>query len=613
MLNREDWITAADRLLAALEPYRSPEKARLTLPGRGARSGPDVDGLEAFARTFLLASFRIAATRGEGCEALIETCAAGLVAGARPDGEESWPRVRSRSQPQVEAAAIAIALHESRDWVWARLDEAGRDAVIGWLAGAVGAEIPDNNWVLFRALAQQFLASVGGPYEQAEIDADLDRIDDWYRGDGWFTDGDGRAFDHYNGFVLHTFPMLWARMAAATPGVDVAARIDRHRDRLREFLGGAVAMVGGDGAPMHYGRSLTYRMAIAAPFWAGALADATPLDPGQTRRTCSSILQYFADHGAPDERGLLTLGWQGEHLPTTQSYSGPGSPYWGSFGFLGLLLDADHPVWTAPEQPWPGATADTTVALPAPGFLLQSTAADGIVRLLNHGTDHRGPDPHYDALAYSTRTGPVLDDPTAADNAITLLGADGARSGRSGIAPTVVEPHRIASTWTASTGEATGDDAAGDTWRIECCSWVRGPVEVRCFRTTGDRSPARCTVSGYPVSDTAAPASLETPQADGTVVTRGDGLLSAVIPLAGPPAVAAELRSGATAFGPATATPSVEYGPEVLGAVVAVAVVLSGDESAVEELLEGIEVTVSGDRVEVDLGGGVTGSYDFAA
>src|SRR5581483_5931732 len=100
-------------------------------------------------------------------------------------------------------------------------------------------------------------------------------------------------------------------------------------------------------------------------------------------------------------RGLLSLGWYRPFLPAVQAYSGPASPYWASKGFLGLALPPDHPVWTEPERAAPIDEADRVVAMPAPGWLLQSTRHDGIVRLLNHGSDRFAPqratgseDPH---------------------------------------------------------------------------------------------------------------------------------------------------------------------------------------------------------------------------
>ena len=42
---------------------------------------------------------------------------------------------------------------------------------------------------------QVFLASIGARYEESEILRGLDAAEEWYVGDGWYTDGAGRNFD----------------------------------------------------------------------------------------------------------------------------------------------------------------------------------------------------------------------------------------------------------------------------------------------------------------------------------------------------------------------------------------------------------------------------------
>ncbi|NUS29990.1 MAG: DUF2264 domain-containing protein, partial [Streptomyces sp.] len=113
---RAHWEAAADRLLDALRPYATPGLAQYRLPGRTGYSGEQADGLEGYARSFLLAAFRIAgATRPgerERLAPLIERYTAGLTAGTDPGHPEHWPPIKDRSQPMVEAASVAIALHE---------------------------------------------------------------------------------------------------------------------------------------------------------------------------------------------------------------------------------------------------------------------------------------------------------------------------------------------------------------------------------------------------------------------------------------------------------------------------------------------------------------------
>ncbi|KOG33918.1 hypothetical protein ADK37_21155 [Streptomyces resistomycificus] len=556
---RAHWEAIADRLLDGLLPYATPGLAQYRLPGPASHSGPWSDGLEGFARSFLLAAFRIAGSGGQVAPALIERYAAGLAAGTDRHHPEHWPPITDRAQPMVEAASVAIALHESRPWLWDHLDDTVRHQVADWLGGFVGADVNDSNWRLFQVITEEFLASVGAPHDRGEIDAGLARLDDWYRGGGWYTDGDGRKFDYYNAWALHLYPVLWERIAG--PRAD-AGTVTRQRERLRQFLSAHQHFFGSDGAPVHQGRSLTYRFATTAPLWAGALADATPLPPGRTRRLASGTLRHFAERGAPDERGLLTLGWYGPFRPVTQRYSGPASPYWASKAFLGLLLPADHPVWTATEEPGPVDLTDTTLALPAPGWLLHSTAADGIVRLVNHGSDRLPPppardedSPHYAKLAYSTATAP--DTPTGPDNHIALLAPDGTPSPRGRIRPMGADGRRAASRQDAG---------------IETVSVVHGPWEVRVHRVDAPPgTPVR--EGGWAVADDTAPPLAQTGPGR-ALARRGDGLTSAIVGLYGwGDAAGTVVRTlDANACGRHSATPVLEGAGPLLVTLVALGV-----------------------------------------
>src|SRR5919198_1187507 len=193
---RAHWEALADHLLDSLVPYSSPGASLVELPGRPSRSGTASDALEGFARSFMLAAFRIAGVQGKGCEQLIERYAGGVANGANPDHPEAWLRLTPRSQQMVEAAAIAVALHETREWIWDRLDTRAQEHVAEWLGGFKGATTHDN----------------------------------------------------YIGWAMHLYPGLWTRIAAATPGTAYEDRLKLYRERLSLFLEDAVHLVGNDGA-----------------------------------------------------------------------------------------------------------------------------------------------------------------------------------------------------------------------------------------------------------------------------------------------------------------------------------------------------------------------------
>ncbi|MFD8002710.1 DUF2264 domain-containing protein [Streptomyces mirabilis] len=465
---RAHWEAAADSLLAAVAPYATENGALYHLPGAHTSwSGRLSDGLEGYARTLLLAAFR-------RDEMALERYADGLAAGTAG----VWPRVEDRSQPLVEAASIALALRLTRPLLWDRLDDGVRQRAAAWLGDALTAEPWACNWELFPVTVGGFLAEVGHEPEasRAAIDRGLERIEEWYVGDGWYTDGPGRAFDYYNGWAMHLYPVLHAWLA------DDTRLLDLYGGRLSRHLADYARLFGGDGAPMRQGRSLTYRFATTAPLWLGALTGRTPLSPGETRRLASGALRHFLDRGAVDERGLLTLGWHGPDETVLQGYSGPASPYWASKAFVGLLLPPDHEVWTAREEPGPTDRTDAVTPVGPPNWLLQTTTSDGLVRLHNHGSEDVRYDPYYTRLGYSTATAPSA----SYDNSV-IVGDDPSR--------TDIEPLGAGDGWVASR------HTAGGGARVVNLVVARGAVEVRAHLVAGADPGTPVRVTGWPEDD----------------------------------------------------------------------------------------------------------------
>ncbi|MFE9661000.1 DUF2264 domain-containing protein [Streptomyces sp. NPDC005955] len=610
---------AADALLSAVTRHASPSFARIELPGRSSWSGPDSDALEGFARTFLLAALRIAGARGTGPEAtaLLDRYASGLTAGADPDHPEAWPRISAdRGQPMVEAASVALALHLTRPWLWDALDPGAREHVLDWLGGFVGRRTVPNNWMLFQTLVEEFLCSAGAEHRHDEIVRGLDALEGWYLGDGWYTDGDRRRIDHYNGWALHLYPLMWTRMASGGPRRALAEeRAATYRARLHRFLTDYVHLVGADGAPLHQGRSLTYRFAAAAPLWTGALFDCSPLAPGLTRRAATGVLRHFADRGAPGPDGLLSLGWYDAFLPMTQPYSGPASPYWAAKGFLGLLLPATHPVWTAPEEPLPVERADTLTRVAPANWLVQGTAVDGIVRLHNHGSDgaglgSHGDDPFYARLAYSTTTGPWIEPSEhRPDNQLVLTTPDGTTLRRGPLTPLGTVR---GDTWaTAGSRYVPLRPGADDTVtpepdvRVETHTVAHGRFEIRLHAVT---APA-----GWRVREGGHPLAAASPPATGTgrwaSAVRVDGTVSALAPLHGHDRLGVSEAEGVNALGRHAALPYLTADHPGGTALYASCAVLSAaplDLAAPPPLTLRVRET----RVEIDLPDGRTVRFD---
>jgi hypothetical protein len=222
----------------------------------------------------------------------------------------------------------------------------------------------------------------------------------------------------------------------------------------------------------------------------------------------------------------------------------------------GLALPADHPVWTAAEEPLPVERDDVTMVMPAPGWLVSATRSDGIVRVVNHGTDHGregvlvSDSPLYARLGYSTATSPVLSAPgwdEPLDASVSLLDPQGRASHRAGfrtlalgaagdscygfsigqahwVVPTPGQPHH----GSGRSGEVTTGP------EILVGSVVRGPWEVRLARIE-EGFAGSLRVTGWPV----APG----------------GATSTVVDLGGLPQSGVLTVSDATPLSPATEIP----------------------------------------------------------
>jgi hypothetical protein len=430
-IGRRDWEAVADALLDALRPYASRNEAEYRLPGPPSIHGKRANGLEGFARPFLLAAYRIRGASGKDMDALLDRYGNGLCAGVRRGG---WGPHRDNSQSIVESASIAIALYETRPWLWDQFDSADQQAIGTWLAGINNVHVAFNNWLLFQVIVNEFLRSAGMRHSSDIINKNLDIVDAMYAGDGWYADGNGGNYDHYCGWAMAFYTGMWSLMRE---GHDRSARAARYLERLGCFVDQYQYLFGGDAEPIHIGRSLTYRWAACAPLWLAVRTGTSSVRPGTVRRIASGCLRHFLERGAVDATtGLLTPGWHGPQMLGAQSYIGPSSSYWAAKGFLGLTLDPSHPAWSEDECPAPIDEADFVQVMPGPGWLVQGTRDDGVVRVYNHGSDHfpwfGGPraDPHYRKIGYSTVTGPELTEATDVDSQVVfhrLSGATGLR------------------------------------------------------------------------------------------------------------------------------------------------------------------------------------------
>ena len=370
--------TYQQALLSLLEPvtrYYSPDCALVQLGVTGAPYGERTAGLEGFARLL----WGLVPLWMSGADSpLDDRVIRGIRSGTDPANPEYWGRYNRVHQAYVEMAALGFALLGAPQKVWDALTQEEKERFTAWLWQINENEVADNNWRFFRVLVNCGLRRVGARYSAEEIQRDLDRIDEFYLGDGWYSDGPTAQRDYYIAFAMHFYSLLYAVFCEN----EDPERSCRYKERAALFARDYIYWFGTRGEALPYGRSLIYRFAQGA-FWSAlAFAGVEAFPWSVVRGIVGRQFRWWFDRPILDAEGKLTLGYAYPNLTMCEGYNSPNSPYWGLKAFLVLALPATHPFWTAAEAPLPAL--EPCRVLPHAGMLVQR-GNDGYVTALTSG------------------------------------------------------------------------------------------------------------------------------------------------------------------------------------------------------------------------------------
>ncbi|WP_034408278.1 DUF2264 domain-containing protein [Comamonas thiooxydans] len=258
------------------------------------------------------------------------------------------------NQPLVDTAFLAQAFSRAPNALWGGISDEVKCNVINCLESSRKIRPHFNNWLLFSAMIEAFLCSIGEPWDRMRVDYALRQHQQWYVGDGTYGDGAEFHWDYYNSFVI--LPMLldildavqgqhseWDRMRPL-----VLLRAQRHAEVLER-------MIGPDGSYPLIGRSLAYRCGflhvLAQLAWQQRLP--ASLDPGAVRAAMWAVIEKTLGRAENyDENGWLQIGINGHQPGVGENYISTGSLYLCSVAFLPLGLEESAPFWSLPEKPW---------------------------------------------------------------------------------------------------------------------------------------------------------------------------------------------------------------------------------------------------------------------
>lgn len=298
----------------------------------------------------------------------------GILTGCDPDSPGYWGDVSDYDQLLVEMASLALTLVLTRGIFWDTLHEGEQNKIWCWLNQINTAKVHDNNWVFFRVMVNAAFSNLSLPFDQEAMDAALDELDTMYLKDGWYMDGNEHQMDYYIAWAFHFYGLVYAAfMKEKDP-----ERSARYIERAKLFAQDFVYWFDDEGAAVPFGRSLTYRFAQSA-FWSACVfADVEAVPWAEMKYILTKNLQYWEQQTLIRPDGMLSIGYGYENLYMSESYNGPGSPYWAFKTFLILAVPDSHPFWkTVVQKP---ARKIGVYPIPAAKMLL-SAEPDGNAQL----------------------------------------------------------------------------------------------------------------------------------------------------------------------------------------------------------------------------------------
>ncbi len=256
-------------------------------------------------------------------------------------------------QQLVDASFIALAFHRA-PWLWQNLDAVSKERMLLSLRTTRQFKPAFSNWLLFSAMTEAFFAENNYDWDLMRVDFAMQQLEEWYRGDGMYSDGNNYAFDYYNSFVIHPYLAAISEIinkknnSYKAFGEKITKRNERYAI-IQERL------INTDGTYPATGRSIIYRGAAFQHLADMALRKKLPaqLSPASIRCALTAVIRKTLESPTTyTKEGWLTIGLYGSQPNLGDVYNNSGSPYLCTNIFLPLGLPETDPFWANPPEQW---------------------------------------------------------------------------------------------------------------------------------------------------------------------------------------------------------------------------------------------------------------------
>lgn len=278
----------------------------------------------------------------------------GALKNAVDPASEDCMNFTQEKQPLVDAAFMAHGLLRSQNQIWKRLDTLTQRRLIEAFKSTRIIKPHENNWLLFAAMVECALKEFDGNWNYETVEYAISRHESWYKGDGWYGDGEDMHFDYYNSFVIQPMLMQIAETECRYMP-EKAAELEIYRKRYSRYAEQLERLISPEGTFPAVGRSLAYRFGAFYALSDVAYRQDLPktISPAQVRNGLTAVIRrQISMPGTFDKNGWLTIGFAGHQPSIGESYISTGSLYLCSAAFIALGLPPESEFWTAPAEDW---------------------------------------------------------------------------------------------------------------------------------------------------------------------------------------------------------------------------------------------------------------------
>lgn len=254
------------------------------------------------------------------------------------------------TQPLVDAAFLAQGILRAPKELWDKFDYKVRKNILQCMLSTRRIRPWRNNWILFSAMIEVFIMKYGEEEHQyasrAAIDYALSQFEQWYVGDGFYSDGKEFSMDYYNGIVIH--PLLMD-IVKNVPWV----KEEQYFTRSRRYAEIQEKMISPEGFYPIIGRSICYRGGIFHGLTNLILFGGGNNSLNSASNALTAVLvKLTANSDCFTNDGWLRIGVIGEQPELGEEYITTGSLYMWCTMFLVLGLSNEHDFWKKSEEKW---------------------------------------------------------------------------------------------------------------------------------------------------------------------------------------------------------------------------------------------------------------------